>query len=501
MSSEMQMDCQTLAGRSTEWLDGALGAREEREVASHLKSCESCRVFIGQVEKTAGLVGEWARKEGIQPAREDQILAAIGGSGEVAEPGSAGSAHLNEVTARAYLEDRLPEDEQIAVLAHLIDGCERCARECAQLAFPELVDRLGYRTNMRAPEPDEETATHYREITEQLLDEMASGREENVECHEALSEPYLLWLIRQGRELIYTDPQICEDYSRLAALASRRLGVEIRARAAMFRGHAARRVAQDNVEMERSFLEAKRLLERCQEPLLQAKLRRLRGLGLRVQDRPDEAIQLVREALQQYLELGEAVRAGEAALDLAIVEANLNRYGRAVRRTYAATCLLDFQDDPRLELVLFQHVAIYGRQNDRLEVSRHALDHARRSAHAVSAGRLDLVQIDWVEGQLLNRIGRFDDARLKLLQTRDALLALGLPGHVSNLGFDLAESLLELGRYRELEEVASAMLVYFNSRVCSESALASVQLFVNAVSRQALTVAELRAIAARVRSV
>ena len=69
-----------------------------------------------------------------------------------------------------------------------------------------------------------------------------------------------------------------------------------------------------------------------------------------------------------------------------------------------------------------------------------------------------------------------------------------LAGESGQISLDLALSLLQLGRMRELREVAQEMLPIFRSRLLHKEALAAVEFFREAVLAETITAAQIHAV-------
>ena len=73
-----EMPCQELVEVVTDYLEGALAARDRARFEAHLSECEACRHYVEQIRRTVAVVGK-LRAESLAPAARDELLRAFRG--------------------------------------------------------------------------------------------------------------------------------------------------------------------------------------------------------------------------------------------------------------------------------------------------------------------------------------------------------------------------------------------------------------------------------------
>jgi anti-sigma factor RsiW len=68
--------CRELVELVTDYLEGALPARERDRLEAHLAACDGCQEYLAQMRRTVELTGR-LHPEALEPAARDQLLTAF----------------------------------------------------------------------------------------------------------------------------------------------------------------------------------------------------------------------------------------------------------------------------------------------------------------------------------------------------------------------------------------------------------------------------------------
>jgi anti-sigma factor RsiW len=76
MASTTPLHCSELVALVTEYLEGALSAREQRRIEQHLAGCGNCASYLAQMRWTIRLMS-MLPQESIAPQSRERLLAAF----------------------------------------------------------------------------------------------------------------------------------------------------------------------------------------------------------------------------------------------------------------------------------------------------------------------------------------------------------------------------------------------------------------------------------------
>jgi len=76
MSISHELNCQELVALVTAYLEDALPPGERARFDEHLAICPGCRIYLGQMRRTIGLVG-MLTEDSIPPDARNALLAAF----------------------------------------------------------------------------------------------------------------------------------------------------------------------------------------------------------------------------------------------------------------------------------------------------------------------------------------------------------------------------------------------------------------------------------------
>ena len=219
-------------------------------------------------------------------------------------------------------------------------------------------------------------------------------------------------------------------------------------------------------------------------------LREVRLLDLQASLRRDqrrlaEALALLDQALV-------ADRAGSSTGRLLIKRAKtleeLGDYEEAVATLRRALPFVNGEREPRLALAvrfnLLEVLQLFG-ENAEVEEKLPGV----RELTVRLGYDLDLVRLRWVEARLAAAGGRTAEARAAFEQVRGEFTARGIAYDAALVTLELAVLLLKQGRTAEVKALVPELAWVFESQGVARELVATLQLFMEAVEREAITVA------------
>jgi tetratricopeptide (TPR) repeat protein len=487
-----EMTCRQVAESVTDLFEGVLDRPVRESVEGHLDCCTDCSRFVEQVRSVRSWAGSVRQ---LQPSesREREVVRLL----EHSRPGSGERCStLSPDTVNRYLADSLPDEEQVSVSRHLLGGCTPCSGIARGIAFPRLEGAEAGRFEMRERHATEDEERRYLELSVHIeAEDWDAVRANDVDVRH-----FVRWLIRRSRNEVTIGPSEALRTAGLAWEAARDLGLRDRARAAMLKGHVARKIAADYQKAGRWFDLAEQLLRGAasciESDLLLAQLHRMRGLSLYCQSRLSEAMRCFEEARSLYVRLGESERFGECLMDQAQVVAETQSPSAALAMAYRASTLVRRSGQPRNAMAFAQNIAGYQARQGNWERALCALRMAYEELDEIPQNLIDKVQLDWTCGRILNAAGQFEDARRVLEVARGRFVELGLASKTAWISLDLAISLIETKDLGRLRSVSESMIAYFASRRLPTETLVAIRLFQEAVVSQTIEVVQVRALEA-----
>ena len=417
-----------------------------------------------------------------------------------------------------------------ALFCHLLCGCSQC-REIAGSFAPgcsrsqsNLADGSRFATSSRGS--DDQYARVFENVLPRIWETEVSVLDEAAIAPALLDE--LLRHPHERRLLIVTNSQrfqsfaLCEailesdqgggklqaddsiefiDLSIAVAssLPEERYGIELKqdlcAKCYGFLG-SAKRIRSDYGGAQEALDKADALLSRgTGDQLLEAKILGFRGALLADRQRFDSAFSALDRAISIYRRLGQ--RDEEARVQM-VKGMHLGRAGypdRAVKHLRLGLKLVDATENPRLELVgkhnLIDNLYRSGRYHQAL-----ALVPETRDLHQRLGGATDLTKFQWLEGLIARESGEVDRAEEIFGRVKQFFLDKGWAHDVALVSLDLSMLLLRQGLAKDLQELASEMLVIFQGLQINREAIAALVLFQKAVEMERATLGLVRDLAA-----
>jgi transcriptional regulator with XRE-family HTH domain len=160
-------------------------------------------------------------------------------------------------------------------------------------------------------------------------------------------------------------------------------------------------------------------------------------------------------------------------------------YPGAVATFRAAEPLVERRADPRLRNILRLNLS-----NVLVHAARHAeaaelVEEVRRNPEGL--GKIDIARIPWLEGRIQHGLGRRDEALRLLAQARESFEAEEMFYDVALALLEESSLLLEENRTQEVKELTRELPKVFASKGVHREALAALQVFQEAVEREAAT--------------
>ncbi len=387
-------------------------------------------------------------------------------------------SHPSEDEIGRFLASRLdPPDEQ-KVARHILAGCGVCSRRLVEAAPGWLLDRAG-EGRRRSPGRD---SLHERAVSAALRQEARWRTEERklARSLELLREspggydgltvrqiqglqgrPMIEALLKRSWELRFQDPGAMRwlAYNAVQAAESLRLDepgpslFDLRTQAWASLANAYK-VSAEISEAEGALARAREMRARGSGDLrILARLAEIEASLRSSQARFIEARELLDRVYRIYLRLGERQLAGRTLLARGVAMEEAGRYHQGIPLFRKGIALLDPDLDPRLVMIGQQGlINLMARSGSYREAGELLLKSGLRQAFADAP--IALGKLRWLEGNILQGVGKAASAERVLLQVRNELLDLGRRSDAALVGLDLIPILLQQGRFRQIREVA-----------------------------------------------
>ncbi len=236
------------------------------------------------------------------------------------------------------------------------------------------------------------------------------------------------------------------------------------------------------------------------DPMLKAKLLALKG-SLRIEQRRlRQAIELLKEAQQLQASISDPQQEAKTLLVLSRAYWLADRLEDAIVTVVTAAGRADGEKDPLLKLYALHNLALYLEEAGQTQVAMAILGRSEM-LYEEAAGPLLKLRKRWVEGRLLARLGQLEEAVSILDSVRQRFADLGLAFDAAQAALDLAVFYAQLGKMREVEQLATEMYPVFVSRDIPREATAALLLFAEAARAHTATVASITQVAERLKRI
>jgi tetratricopeptide (TPR) repeat protein len=213
------------------------------------------------------------------------------------------------------------------------------------------------------------------------------------------------------------------------------------------------------------------------------------------QRRFPEALKLLGEAHDLYIEAGDPHLAGRVLLKQAHAHLENNETDQAIPVLEKAETLIDPAREPRLLLCARHNLLDNLSKAGRFAEARAMVPQVQ--ALSGSAGsRLDHVRLRWVEARIAAGLGEAEAARVAFSEARQGFLDQGIAYDAALVSLEFAVVLLQDGRTEEVRELAAEMIPIFQSQEIHREALAALAVFQAAAALDSATVELARDVAA-----
>jgi len=348
--------------------------------------------------------------------------------------------------------------------------------------------RLCYQEEDEAPPLYRELIRHPLPRQEMLL--------ENSPRYRTLG--LLKYVLSRTPEQWHRDPEAAESHARLALAIHRRLATDrypsrlvsdFGARAWAYLANALR-IRGDLPTADRAMDRASQELERgTGDAADRARLMQLRVSLRRDQRRLEDASADALMATRLWRSVGERRAETEAVLLLssALFEAgNTFQAIELIRKCLQGSTELEV--GARLYFLLLQNLARMLAQTDRpAEASRYVPE--LRELAASLGEPISMFRVDWLEALIDAGLGRTPLAAIRFQRLLERFLDFQMSYDAALVGLDLAAVYLEAGDTAAARELAGKLVPIFNSLQIEREATEALLLFVEALRKEAATVA------------
>jgi tetratricopeptide (TPR) repeat protein len=396
--------------------------------------------------------------------------------------------HFGKDEVADFLAGRLDKAGQRRMLLHLMTGCARCRRRIepmlgeepwtgaepvAEEQYDEVLTRAVASARSLTKRWEKETAKLDRALV--LLEEVPGGPGDSKfpyrQAQALHGWPLCEALLRKSYEVRFSDPKRMLSLAESAASVAKNIRLEkypwpgfvadLQARAFAEMGNAFR-VNDRFASAEKAFEEALESLDQgTGDPLLQARVLDLLASLRSDQRRLEDAISLLDQVHDLYLEADDPHLAGRALIKKGINTHYLCQPQQAVGILRQGMKLLDPERDPQLVSVAQQGL-LHALTNcgEYQQASRLLLRSGLREAFA--AEPLNLLKLRGVEGKIHAGLGRLATAERAFSHVREEFLRIGQFYEAALVGLELAAVWLRQGRAAEVQELAAEMHEIFD---------------------------------------
>lgn len=324
-----------------------------------------------------------------------------------------------------------------------------------------------------------------------------------IQDRRAVQDDYAAWIeahLILSHELRYSDPAQMLIIAWGAVAATRKLGqtesdrarytpaqiVDLQARALIELANA-QRLNHKYTEAEMSLEEAAGLLEKGMGDLLTVgRIMDVHASLCMDQRRLDEALDLLGRLHIHYLAVGETHLAGRALISKGLALHRDERPREAVAILREGLAALVPEREPKL-LASGQHTLILSlvEAGEYGEAGKQLLESRLRQEFADDP--LNLLKLRWVEGKIFAGLGKLQRAEEIFSEVQEEFRRRDRKYLVAMLGLELAEVLLRQGRSEEVEPLAQEALEIFQELRVDREALRAVHTLRNACRRRLAT--------------
>lgn len=331
------------------------------------------------------------------------------------------------------------------------------------------------------------------ELVRWLEDQAARKPGELLENHERLRNwSFCEWLIEESQRVLYVDPGRARELASFAVAIAASLSPEsygasllydLQARAWAYSGRVLR-VLSDLRSAEEAFATAENLVAQgTGDALEEAGILEFKAALRRDQSRPDEAHQLLDEAIRIYRQYRDLHLVGRAFVQKGKVYGRCHELEPAIRWLRKGLGLIDPVRERHLDLAARHSLMLYLHESGRHREARFLLK-ASRPEFQQHGGELLNLRLRWLEGKIHGSLGFVEKAEEALAEARQGFIRLGIGFSAAEVSLDLAALYAVQGRSAEMRRLSEEMIPIFKSRDLHREAIAALITFQQALEME-----------------
>lgn len=401
---------------------------------------------------------------------------------------------------QALLREDLPEDRRGRVLLHLLLRCPTC---CAAVA-PDVLVFLG----IQPADPESygkvirkafrKVRDHVKREDEKARKGIATLEKEGLDAFAGRfrgSGAYFA-LLERSRSLRHENPREMVRLAHHATLAARALDpsfygaplvADFQCRAWAELGNA-HRVAENFPEAEDAFRRAAVFfLDGSRDEFLEAVLLDRQASFYGDKRQFGMAFVAFDTAHALYLRHGETHLAGRTLIKKGVYTGYKGDAEEAIRLTREGLDLIDKKQDPTLLYVGIHNLARWLMDAGRLREAKAELTR-NRWRRGEAGGRLNLLKLRWLEGQIYAGLGELEPAEQAYLEVKEGFTEAGKPYDTAVVLLDLAALWLRQDRALEAKQVALQSVDLFLLFKIHREALGAILILTKAFQMNTATV-------------
>jgi tetratricopeptide (TPR) repeat protein len=410
-----------------------------------------------------------------------------------------------------FVDGKLSRAENLAVVHHLLRGCEQCAEQIATVATAgspsedeyELPIRRALETVLRfgpeAPKIKAATRELHQEMVARGLDSASLDNVPDLVIVEAL--------LQRTQELRHENPQEMVLCAYVAVFYAQHVRddfpgqrADLHARAVMEYGNALRVAGRLPEAEEQLNLAEDWFFAGNQGRELWLRLQDIRASLHGSRQHYDEGIKLLEEVIQGRRRLGDRTGTAGALIGRGRFMAYLGRLEEAFSHLDEALTLIDYRREPELTALARQNYLDFMVDAGRLIEALEILSLHRQELMA-AAGRVNRLKIIGLEGRIRGGLGALDLAESLFREARGGALEAGVQSLAALTALDLATVILRQSRtrYSEAITLATEALHTFSQLQIKPQVIEAMNVLMEAIREGLVTATLLQSVADFVR--
>jgi tetratricopeptide (TPR) repeat protein len=412
-------------------------------------------------------------------------------------------AHLPLETLAKWLSGTLEHDDVLRlVLPHFLANCPVCRERHGEIL--QIQKAVGHWDPEIAVTEGRQAPELWARLADRPYAEQLRQVEEDEDLH---TWGLCQLLLEKSREATFSDPARGVDLANLALRVVRHLGaaydpnwvMDLQGRCFAYLGNA-RRVLGELRSSEDAFNKADACLLQSSSGNAEvwAEILDLKSSLRRAQRRLGEALSLADEALLAYRDIGDAHGSAKALLQQAKVLEEMDDPAGAIELLRGAIDEIDSSKYPRLVFFarcnLLACLVIAGSFGQAEQLLPEL-----KGTFSDNAQPLDLVRLQWIEGNIHLGLGRLGPAEAAFREVQREFLERQMGFDAALVSLDLARLFAQEGCTEDLKRLAAELMPIFQSRDVDREAIVTLLMFQRACEEERLTVDLVRQVSAHLR--